>query len=77
MKKLLVILAVVSLVMPIVACSDNLTTRERHDQDYARNKANVEKYKSQCYQGNKRACKIIIYSADQVERYLITYPGGK
>ena len=80
MKKLTTILAVlVSLMILtfIAGCDDGLTTRERHDKEYSENKAAVERYKPQCYQGNKRACKILIYSADQVERYKITYPEGK
>ena len=80
MKKLTTILAVlVSLTIStsVMGWGDNLTKREKHDREYAQNKANVERYKTQCYQGNKRACRIVVYSADQVERYKITYPGGK
>ena len=80
MKKLTTILAVlVSLMMLtfIASCDDGLTTRERHDKEYSENKANMERFEAQCYQGDKRACRIVVYSADQVERYRVTYPEGK
>ena len=53
---------------------DGLTTKERHDKEYAQNIANEKEYMVQCYQGNKRACKIAIYSSEQIEKYRITYP---
>ena len=76
MKLFLVsIVIAISVFIWIGSSDDGLTTRERHDKEYAENMANEKEYSLQCYQGNKRACKIVVYSSQQIEKYRITYPG--
>ena len=71
---LIAVLSIMVMLFVIGNTDDGLTTRERHDIEYARNIASEREHLAQCYQGNKRACKIAIYSSEQIEKYRITYP---